>query len=136
MGGMSSAYGIKNVSNPVIGTTMNDSYADFPTRLEHSYYNDNVYWSLAPINMRDPYSDISDSIYPINPNTTIHPRISWKATQPSTTATELPNSDFGTAERKWVWPTTTASTIMTTFPFERLTHAYDTHKEEGGKQNT
>ena len=117
---MSSAYAIKNVSNAVVGTTVDDAFADFPTRLEHSYYNEHVYWTLAPpIDMHDPATV---------PNTTIHSRISWKATESST---ELPNSDVGTDERKWVWPTT-ASTIMATFPFERLTHTYDTHKEEGG----
>ena len=108
---------MKNASNAFIGTTVNDAFADFPTRLEHSYFNDNKYWSLAQINMHDAVS-----------NTTIHPRISWKATEPSI---ELPNPDVGTDERKWVWPTTPSS-ILSTFPFERLTHAYDTNKEEGG----
>ena len=116
---MNSGYGIKNISNVGIGTTMDDVFAGFPTRLEHSYYNERVYWSLAPIDMHDPATV---------PNTTIHSRISWRATEPST---EFPNSDAGTTERKWVWPTT-ASTIMAAFPFERLTHTYDTRKEEGG----
>ena len=113
------ADGDKNVSNSAVDTATKDWLSDFPTRLEHSYFNDNVYWTLGPIGMHDPY-EVS--------NTTIHPRISWKATKPST---RLPNFDKEITTRKWVWPTT-ASTIMTAFPFERLTHAYDTSTGEGG----
>ena len=96
---------------------------NYPTRLEHSYYNDNVYWSLAPINLSEVDTNIS--------NTTIHPRISWKETD-SITVLPDPIHDR-TSERKWVFPTTPTTTVGT-FPFELLTHAYDTYQQGDGSK--
>ena len=98
----------------------------YPTRLEHSYYNDNVYWSLAPININNVDNIIS--------NTTILPRISWKVTDTSTALTDPAHE--GTHVRKWVFPTTTSTTTIGTFPFEPLTHGYDTNQEGDSKNTT
>ena len=113
---------MKGLSNIHIETSTGE-LVNYPTRLEHSYYNDNVYWSLAPINLNEVDNNIS--------NTTIHPRISWKATG---TSTLLPDPIHErTSARKWVFPTTTATTVGT-FPFEPLTHAYDTYQEGDGSK--
>ena len=101
----------------------------YPTRLEHSYYNDNVYWSLAPINIHEVDNIIS--------NTTILPRIAWKVTDTSTAlSTPVTPVHEGTHVRKWVFPTTTSTTTIGTFPFQPLTHGYDTHEEEDSKNTT
>ena len=96
-----------------------EKLVNYPSRLEHSYYNDNVYWSLAPINLA---AKVDNNIS----NTTIHPRISWKATDSSTLVPDFVHER--TSERKWVFPTT-ATTTVGTFSFEPLTHAYDTYQE-------
>ena len=109
--------GISGVLMDPLNTTVKP---DFPTRLEHSYFNDNVYWSLAP-----PIINELDSM----PNTMIHPRISWKISKPSTVLPVI--SDAATSERKWIWPTTTSG-FTGTFPFEHLTHGYDSGEEVEG----
>ena len=108
----------ENFTEPSIGSPINGIPNDFPTRLEHSYFNDNVYWSSGPISH-------DESIL----NTTLHPRISWKQ---KSTSTELPNFIYNsTVTRRWRWPTT-SSTTTNEFPFERLTHRYDTNLVEQG----
>ena len=92
----------------------------FPTRLEHSYFNDRVYWSLGPISNEESINNI-----------TIHPRISWKQ---KITSTEPTNFFFNsTNTRKWRWPTAT-STEANDFPFEHLTHGYNGNVDEKGWQ--
>ena len=94
-----------------------------PTRLEHSYFNDRVYWNLSLI-------DVKNVGY--IPNTTIHPRIAWKVT--NTTTTIFPETDdMLTPEREWVWPSS-ATTPLGTFPFEPLTHRYNTNTGGVGKK--
>ena len=122
---MNSENKTKTLSNVHVETST-EEIVDYPTRLEHSYYNDNVYWSLAPINLNEVDNNFS--------NTTIHPRISWKATEDTTL---LPDPIHErTSARKWVFPTTTSTTTVGTFPFEPLTHSYETYQEgDGSKYN-
>ena len=107
-----------------IDLPVNDTTIEYqPTRLEHSYFNDRVYWNLSLI-------DVDNEGY--TPNTTIHPRIAWKVT--NTTTTIFPEiDDVLTPEREWVWPSTTTAPLGT-FPFEPLTHGYNTHIDGVGKK--
>ena len=108
----------ENFSEANFGEPINRTPNSFPTRLEHSYFNDNVYWSLGPIHHGE--STL---------NTTLHPRISWKQ---KSTSTELPISIYNsTVTRRWRWPTT-STTVSNEFPFEPLTHKYDTDLVEQG----
>ena len=105
--------------SPVKDTTIEDP----PTRLEHSYFNDRVYWNLSLV-------DVDNVDY--THNTTIHPRIAWKVT--NTTTTIFPEiDDVLTPEREWVWPSS-ATTPLGTFPFEPLTHRYNTNTGGVGKK--
>ena len=105
--------------SPVKDTTIEDP----PTRLEHSYFNDRVYWNLSLV-------DVDNVGY--THNTTIHPRIAWKVT--NTTKTIFPEiDDVFTPEREWVWPSSTTAP-RGTFPFEPLTHGYDTYTDGAGKK--
>ena len=105
--------------SPVKDTTIRDP----PTRLEHSYFNDRVYWNLSLV-------DVDNVGY--THNTTIHPRIAWKVT--NTTTTIFPEiDDVLTPEREWVWPSSTTAP-RGTFPFEPLTHGYDTYTDGVGKK--
>ena len=107
--------------SPVKDTAI--EYPPTPTRLEHSYFNDRVYWNLSLI-------DVENVGY--IPNTTIHPRIAWKVT--NTTTTIFPEiDDVLTPEREWVWPSST-TTPLGTFPFEPLTHRYNTNTDGVGKK--
>ena len=92
----------------------------FPTRLEHSYFNDRVYWSLGPISNEESINNI-----------TIHPRISWNKKITSTEPTHFFFNSTNT--RKWRWPTAT-STEGNVFPFEHLTHGYSGNLDEKGWQ--
>ena len=102
---------------------VNDTTIEYtPTRLEHSYFNDRVYWNLSLV-------DMDNQGYPSN--TTIHSRIAWKLTNITTTI--FPEiDDVFTPEREWVWPSSTTAPLGT-FPFEPLTYGYNTHIDGVGK---
>ena len=118
---------------------------DFPKRLEYSFSMEErrPNWSDKPkVNFKIYHSD----------NTTIHPRISWKAiTTAVTTSTRIlpkhllkatTTTSSSTARYKnisfpedadnpkWVW-SAVASTVTSAFPYLRLTHAYGVDSGQG-----